>query len=76
MAKTAEEPTRDQEAVEQIRRELAALPPGTKLSNEELFALLDRLPRRPSDWTSADVIREHRGPLPEDDPDFANVDRR
>lgn len=76
MAKTAEGATRDQEAVEQVRRELAALPPGTKLSNEELIALIDRLPRRPSSWTSADVIREHRGPLPEDDPDFANVDRR
>jgi hypothetical protein len=66
----------DEEAIESVRRELAALPPGTKLSNEELFALLDRLPRRPSDWTSADVIREHRGPLPENDPDFADVDRR
>jgi hypothetical protein len=43
------------------------------LSNEEVFALLRRLPRRPASLTSADIIREHRGPLPEDDPDFVDL---
>jgi hypothetical protein len=72
MAKTAEETSR-RELVDEIRRELAARR-GT-MTNAEVFGLLRRLPARPSEWTSADVIRELRGPLPEDDPDFANVDR-
>jgi hypothetical protein len=74
MAKTAEKTTQDRQAMEEVRRELQARR-GT-LSNEEVFALLQKLPPRPASWTSADVIRELRGPLPADDPDFADVDRR
>lgn len=74
MAKTAEEATREEKAMEEVLRELEARR-GT-LTNGEIFDLLARIPRRPDNWSSADVIRELRGPLPEDDPDFKNVDRR
>ena len=71
MAKTEEE-TERAAAVQEVLRELHALPEGA--TNREVFAVLAKLPRRPREWTSADVIREARGPLPEDDPLFA--DRR
>jgi hypothetical protein len=58
------------EAVEGVIRDLQALPKGTILTMDEIAALVARLPGRPKTWTSADVIREARGPLPEDDPDF------
>ncbi len=70
MAKTLERTVQEDEAVRQVLRELQALPPGTTLTHEEVIAYVRRLPRRPNDWTSADVIRELRGPLPEDDPEF------
>jgi len=77
MANTAEETTPDQREAEQARRELEARPAGTPLSWDEAMSYVRRLGlKMPDGWTSADVIREHRGPLPEDDPDFANVDRR
>lgn len=66
---------RDQ-AVEAVLQDLRALPEGTKLTNEELFALIQRLPPMYDGFSSADVIRELRGPLPEDDPDFPLDDRR
>jgi hypothetical protein len=66
----------DQEAVEAVLRDLRALPPGTTLTNEEVLAFITRLPRRPSSWTSADVIREMRGPLPDDDPEYQAYIRR
>lgn len=72
MAKTAEK-TYDMTR-QDVARELEARR-GT-LSNEEIFALLRRMPPMvPPGWSSADIIRELRGPLPEDDPDFHNVDR-
>jgi hypothetical protein len=43
------------------------------VSPEEMFALLQRLPRLPSNATSAQIIRDLRGPLPEDDPDFVDL---
>jgi hypothetical protein len=67
---------RDQEAAEAVLRDLRALPEGTKLTNEELFAFIQRLPPMHDGFSSADVIRELRGPLPEDDPDFPPDDRR
>ncbi|HET8775864.1 MAG TPA: hypothetical protein VFP80_18850 [Thermoanaerobaculia bacterium] len=68
MAKTVET---DQEAVEQVLAELRALP-ANSLSGEELMSYIRRLPKPdlPEGWTSADDIRELRGPLPEDDPVF------
>lgn len=68
MAKTIE---KDQETVEQVLAELRALPAGS-LSGEELVSYIRRLPKPdlPAEWTSADDIRELRGPLPEDDPVF------
>jgi len=50
------------------------------LTNAEIFALLARLPKRPPPppgLSSAEIIRELRGPLPEDDPEFQrNFGRR
>lgn len=61
----------NQESVEQVLAELRALP-ANSLSGEEWLSYLQRLPKPdlPEGWTSADDIRELRGPLPEDDPDF------
>lgn len=73
MAKIVEEPEltpEQREAVRGVLRDLQALPEGTILTMDEIAALVHRLPGRPKSWTSADVIREARGPLPEDDPDF------
>lgn len=74
MAKIVEEPElltpEQREAVRGVLRDLQALPQGTILTMEEIAALVHRLPGRPKSWTSADVIREARGPLPEDDPHF------
>ncbi len=70
MAKTAEETEREQ-VIREVLAELQALPPDRKLSGEEWLALAKRLPKLgnlPEGWTSADDIREFRGPLPEDDP--------
>jgi hypothetical protein len=58
------------EAVEGVLRDLRSRPKGTILTMDEIAELVARLPGRPKTWTSADVIREARGPLPEDDPDF------
>ena len=72
MAKTAEETERDR-AITEVLAELKALPPDRKLSGEEWLAIVKRLPKLgnlPEGWTSADDIREFRGPLPEDDPDY------
>lgn len=69
MAKTVEE--LEKQSVEEVLAELEAMPPGS-LSGEELLAYVRRLPKPklPPGWTSAEVIRELRGPLPEDDPEF------
>ena len=72
MAKTLEE-TEKEQAIREVLAELNALPPGKTLSGEEWYAIAKKLPRlgsMPEGWTSADDIREFRGPLPEDDPDF------
>ena len=71
MAKTAEETEKEQERLEALLAELRALPPGS-LKGEELLSYLQRLPKPnlPEGWTSAEDIRELRGPLPDDDPEF------
>lgn len=72
MGKTAEETERDQ-VIREVLAELQALPPDRKLSGEEWSAIAKKLPKlgnMPEGWTSADDIREFRGPLPEDDPLF------
>jgi hypothetical protein len=61
----------NQEAVRSVLRDLQALPKGTTLTLEEVAAFVHRLPGRPANWTSADVIREARGPLPEAHSDVA-----
>ena len=71
MAKTVEEKTQE-EALKELLRDLEALPPGHKMSGEEWLSYVRRLPKPdlPEGWTSADDIRELRGPLPEDDPEY------
>ena len=77
MAKTEEETEKD--VLREVLRELESMPPEKKLSGDEWLALAKRLPKlgnMPEGWTSADDIREFRGPLPEDDPDFQRNFRR
>ena len=81
MAKTVEKDEKDQESVEQVLAELRAIPSGKKLSSEEWLALVQKLPKLgdlPEGWSSADDIREFRGPLPDDDPEYQRniLDRR
>lgn len=54
----------------------AASPPlPTPMTWEEFMASLERLPQKCLPETSASIIRDLRGPLPDDDPDFVNGDR-
>ena len=59
-----------QEAVRQVLAELRALPRDARLTRDQILSYLERMPPRPDDFTSADDIRQLRGPLPEDDPEF------
>jgi hypothetical protein len=62
--------------VEQLLAELRARPEGAPpMSADEWASYLQRIPQRDDNWSSADLIRELRGPLPADDPDFPH-DRR
>jgi hypothetical protein len=63
MSKTAEENAAEQES------------PHTPMTWEEFMSALRKLPQKALPETSASIIRELRGPLPDDDPDFVNVDR-
>jgi hypothetical protein len=69
MAKVEEMTERERMAAE-VLRELRARPRGKKLTGDELMALISKMPEPPEEWTSADDIRELRGPLPEDDPEY------
>jgi hypothetical protein len=61
---------------EQLLAELRARPEGAPpMSTDEWLSYLERIPPRDDNWSSADLIRELRGPLPADDPDFPD-DRR
>lgn len=60
---------REQKTAE-LLRDLEALPPDHKFTPEEFLAFVRRMPKMPEGWSSADDIREMRGPLPEDDPEF------
>lgn len=60
----------DQGALDAVIRELRELPADYALTHEEAMEFARRLPARPAYPTSADIIREMRGPLPEDDPYF------
>lgn len=73
----AKELTKEERAeiVRKLHAELLSRPKGKPLQGEELLYFLDRMPGMPEGWSSAEDIRDFRGPLPEDDPDFSN-DRR
>ena len=62
--------------MEELLRELRALPPGTVLTKEQVLAYVDRMPPVPAYFNTSDVIRELRGPLPEDDPEYQRNFRR
>lgn len=68
----------EQEQLRQLHRDLEKLPPGHKLTFAEWLEYAKRMPQLvPDGWTSADDIRELRGPLPEDDPEYQrNYGRR
>lgn len=66
MPKTIEEETA-LTALEESVRQLAARPEGQMLTPEEFMELVRRMPKMPAGWTSADDIRELRGPLPDED---------
>jgi hypothetical protein len=72
MGKTVEEMTENQQKVAEILRDLESRPPGKPLTGDELMSFIRRLPKLdlPEGWTSADDIRDFRGPLPEDDPEY------
>lgn len=75
MANVAEKSER--EAIyEQLLAELRARPEGKPLTGEELMSFIRRAPKMPDGWTSADDIRDFRGPLPDDDPDCPTADDR
>jgi hypothetical protein len=76
MAKVIDGEVRDQEAVREVIRDLEARPAGHQLTWNEVMGFIRRLPKMPRGWTSADDIRELRGPLPEDDPELGRSDRR
>jgi hypothetical protein len=59
-----------------ILDELNALPEGAILSKDEIAAIVRRMPGRPPEWTSADVIREYRGALPTDGSNVGDVGNR
>jgi hypothetical protein len=69
MVKVAAREERDDAAAE-VLRDLRALPEGHQLTGEELMAFIRRMPKMPAGWTSAEYIREFRGPLPDDDSDL------
>jgi hypothetical protein len=69
MASTEEMTEQERQAAE-VLRDLKARPRGKKLTPDELMAFIRRMPGMPEGWTSADDIRELRGPLPEDDPEY------
>ena len=74
MAKTLEEIESD--AIRQVLDELSALPPDYEMSPQEWVSYIRRLPKSADQTSSAEIIRELRGPLPEDDPDFPDELRR
>ncbi|HYO77091.1 MAG TPA: hypothetical protein VE010_11565 [Thermoanaerobaculia bacterium] len=55
---------RDLAAVAEFVRALEAKGPHYKMTLDELMEFARLMPKMPEDWTSADDIREMRGPLP------------
>ena len=74
MAKVDPFTERERKAAE-VLRELESHPPGYKMTPGELMAIIRKMPGLPEGWSSADDIRDLRGPLPEDDPELQNVIR-
>jgi hypothetical protein len=70
MAKTVETTEEEREKLRDLQRELEALPPGHMLTADEFVYFVSKMPKMPEGWSSADDIREFRGPLPEDDPEY------
>lgn len=66
---------RDRKAGEVLREYRERRKDG-RLTPDEMMELISKMPGMPDGWTSADYIRELRGPLPEDDPEFQEFIRR
>jgi hypothetical protein len=62
-------------AFERVVAELRARQKAGPMTADEWLAFIRQLPPSNDDWSSADIIRELRGPLPADDPEFPH-DRR
>lgn len=75
MANVAEKSEREA-IVRQLHAELLARPKDKPLEGEELMSFIERMPGMPEGWSSAEFIREFRGPLPDDDPDCLPADDR
>jgi hypothetical protein len=65
MAKTVEA-EQDLTAVTEFVRTLDARGPDYKMTADELVEFSRLMPKMPAGWTSADDIRELRGPLPDE----------
>ena len=72
MAKTPDEQAREDAIVEEIAAELKAK--QGRMTAEEWISVFRRLPK--SEFSSAEYIRELRGPLPEDDPEYQRFHAR
>jgi hypothetical protein len=70
MAKIAKSTDEEREQLRELQRELDALPPGHMLTPDEFLYFVSKMPKMPEGWSSADDIRDFRGPLPEDDPEY------
>jgi hypothetical protein len=76
MSKT-EEATEQDAAMQQLLGELQGLPSGAVLTKRQVLAYVDRMPPVPAELDTSSAIRELRGPLPEDDPEYQhNFGRR
>ncbi|HYH08598.1 MAG TPA: hypothetical protein VEK11_16200 [Thermoanaerobaculia bacterium] len=75
MAKTIED--LELQTLHEAQRELDALGPDHVLTPDEFAYFVSKMPKMPEGWTSADDVRDFRGPLPEDDPEYQrNFGRR
>ncbi|HEX2835446.1 MAG TPA: hypothetical protein VHW00_20710 [Thermoanaerobaculia bacterium] len=66
MAKVVEM-TERQAIAEKVLAELRARSGQSPLTTDEMLAFAAKLPGMPPGWSSADDVRELRGPLPDDE---------
>ncbi|MDQ3281865.1 MAG: hypothetical protein M3Q69_10690 [Acidobacteriota bacterium] len=69
MAKTVETP--DLSAVRELLDRLNAKGPGYVMTMDEVREYVRRMPKMPPGWSSAEDVRDFRGPIAGDDADYA-----